>query len=117
MLALCFKKEKASDCLNLGAQCLQCLFPNAECEDDSAQEAVAVNIVDNTFPVQTALNRDQIILLHICKVHGHQRGRIVDLKRKEIEVDFLREQKSRRCFHVKIFSSRFTAPGRLSAFP
>lgn len=84
MLALCFKKEKASDRLNLSAQCLRWLLSDAECEDDPAQEAVAVNVVDNTFPIQTALNMNQIILLHICKVHGHQWGRIVDLKRREI---------------------------------
>lgn len=84
MLALCFKKEKASDWLNLSAQCLRWLLSNAEREDDSAQEAVAVNIIDNTFPIQTALNRNQMILLHICKVHSHQWGCIVDLKRREI---------------------------------
>lgn len=84
MLASGFKKEKASDWLNLRAQCLRWLIANDECEDDSAQEAVAVPVVDNTFPIQTALNRNQKFLLHICEVHGHQRGCIVDLERREM---------------------------------
>lgn len=79
MLAWCFKKEKASDWLNLSAWCWQGLLPNAECEDDSAQEAVTVQVIDNSFPIQTALNGDQGILLHICEVHSHQWGGVVDL--------------------------------------
>lgn len=84
MLAWCFKKEKASDWLILSAWSWQGLLPNAECEDDSAQEAVTVQVVDNSFPIQTALDGNQVIPLHICKVHSHQWGGVVDLERKEI---------------------------------
>lgn len=84
MLPLCFKKEKASAWQNLRVLCLPWLLPNAEREDDSSQEAVTVNVIDNPFPVQAALNGDQRIPLHVCEVHGHQWGRVVDLKRREI---------------------------------
>lgn len=64
--------------------CVYWLLSNAECEDDPAQEAVAVNIIDDPFPVQLALNVDQTIPLHVCEVHGHQGGRVVDLKKRKM---------------------------------
>lgn len=60
------------------------LHANVECEDDAPQEAVVVNIIHNAFPVQFALNGDKVILPHICKVHSHQWGCVVDLKRGNI---------------------------------
>lgn len=52
-------------------------------KDNPPHKAIVDDIIYDAFALQLALDRHRLVLHHICKMHCHQRGGVVNLQAKE----------------------------------
>lgn len=50
-----------------------------QCKDYPTHKTIIDDIIYDSFALQLALHRHHLVLHHICKVHCHQGGGVVNL--------------------------------------